>query len=57
MKLWLMVAFVSAPDRSPSTTQGLYYVESDLTSHTVYLYWQKLTEWEKNGENFTYEVS
>lgn len=45
------------PDCPPKTTSGCFEIESTKRhSREVYVYWQKIMDYQQNGEHFEYKV-
>ena len=44
------------PGRPPKTDIGSFEIAENIGSRDVYLYWQAIPEYLKNGDNFKYEI-
>lgn len=56
ISLYFHVFDILVPGRPPKTDIGSFEIAENIGSRDVYLYWQAIPEYLKNGDNFKYEI-
>lgn len=55
-KFFLFINILTVPGAVPKTDIGSFEVSGGLPNRDVYIYWQHIPDYLKNGDNFEYKI-